>query len=229
MDQDRLTTFSSTNPTQQRIHHTIMAKSNKTKKNKESAPSDLNETSNVAVAEPNNETPAAEATDSAEDTKPQVPVIDLTKLSSAQLKALKDQLKEKSKEVVSERKQRFEVIDRMLQEKDEDGNFVHTTREIAEALAEARLTDTSAEDWHSEEIKKIQARKQFLEKKTDEKGELVYPEGTFGYKKSATGGGGLGFSASKVKIETILAFFKSDRVSELSEEQKAEIVAKLNA
>lgn len=203
-----------------------MAKGKKTK-NKESAPSDLNETSNVAVAE--SQTEAAPAAESAKDTKPQVPVIDLTKLSSSQLKALKDQLKEKSKEVVSERKQRFEIIDRMLQAKDDDGNFLHTTREIAEALAEARLADTSKEDWHSEEIKKIQARKQFLEKKTDEKGELVYPENTFGYKKSATGGGGLGFSASKVKLETIMAFFASDRVSELTDEQKATIAAKLNA
>lgn len=228
MDQDRLATFSSTNPTQQRIHNTIMATKTKGKKNKEQpAPSETTETSNVETFTPAEVAGADES--HAEDTKPQVPVIDLTKLNSAQLKALKDQLKEKSKEVVSERKQRFEIIDRMLQDKDEDGNFVHTTREIAEALAEARLADTSKEDWHSEEIKKIQARKQFLEKKTDEKGELVYPENTFGYKKSATGGGGLGFSASKVKLETIMAFFASDRVSELTEEQKATIAAKLNA
>jgi ribosomal protein L10 len=200
------------------------SKTSKGKNNKATKPSDENI---VDQSVEQNET-TSETTESVE-TKVQAPVLDLTKLSSAQLKALRDQLKEKSKETVNSRKQRFELIDKLLSEKDEDGNFLHTTREIAEALAEAQLTDTTQEDWHSEEIKKIQARKQFLEKKTDEKGELVHPEGTFGYKKTATGGGGLGFSASKVKLETILAFFKSDRVAELNDEQKAEIISKLNA
>ena len=152
----------------------------------------------------------------------------MANLSASQLKELREQLKEKSKESVSVRKERFEIIDTMLQDKDEDETFSHTTRDIADALNKANLADTSkGEDWYKEEIKKIQARKQFLEKKTDEKAELVHEKGTFGYKRTATGGGGKGLSASKVKLETIVAFFEAGRGSELTGAQVAIITAKL--
>jgi hypothetical protein len=201
-----------------------MAKSTKTKSAKAVKPSVSN-----SNPDPDPISGGEVAQNSPVETKEQVQVIDLANLSASQLKELREQLKEKSKESVSVRKERFEIIDSMLQVKDGD-EFVHTTREIADALNDANLADTSkGEDWYKEEIKKIQARKQFLEKKTDEKANLVYEAGTFGYKRTATGGGGKGLSASKVKLETIVAFFEADRGSELNGAQLAVITAKLKA
>jgi hypothetical protein len=119
-------------------------------------------------------------------------VIDITKLTPAQLKEIQKQLKEKSKEVRSRKDERFAIIDTMLKEKNEDtGEFRWTTSDILETLVKNDLVNTSMPDYRQVELKKIQARKQFLEKRRDEKGELIDPPDTYGYKPSEFRGFGL--------------------------------------
>jgi hypothetical protein len=141
------------------------------------------------------------------------PIVDINSLTPAQLAALQKQLKERKKETAGKSEERFAIVDKMLQEKDKDKNFVNTTRDICNALKTANLVDTTIPGWDTVEIKKIQARKQFLEKKTDEKGKLVYPEGTFGY-KPAEGGT---FAMSPVKVTTW--FQNKDNVAKLDADQ----------
>lgn len=164
-------------------------------------------------------------------TKPAENVLDVTQLTPAQLKALQKQLSEHKAAASSNREERNNVIYEMITEKDENGEFVNTTRDIAKTLADNGLCEfLTSENFDSEdmkeevqkEIRKIQARKQLLEKKTDEKGELVYPEGTFGYKSGGVGNSTL--SASKVKVETIVAFFTQGRATELTDEQSQAIL-----
>lgn len=180
--------------------------------------------------------PEQQDTSVSKETK-SVEVLDITKLTPKQLAELQKQLKEHKAEVKSQRDERNTIIVDMLQEKDGDGNFANTTRDIAFALTKAGLTefltvdnfeDESMKDEVEKEIRKVQAKKQHLEKLTDEKGELVYEEGTFGYKRSdRMGGGGAGgaLAGSKVKPDTVVAFFEAGRVGELTKEQKA-IIAK---
>lgn len=151
--------------------------------------------------------------------------LDITELTSDQLAAIQAQLKDQAKQKRQVRGKRMELIEAMLQAKDEDGAFIHTTRDIATELSkqglglmEQELQDKVLID---KELRKIQAKKQHLEKLTDEKGELVHPEGTFGYKSSG-GLGSVNMGAAKVKVETIVEFMKT-RASELSAEQVAEI------
>lgn len=149
--------------------------------------------------------------------------IDLAALTPAQLAALQKQLKEKSKEVAGKAEDRFKVIDAMLQEKDEDTKeFKHTTRDIMNALIkDGTVTAPTAAD-EQNHIKKIQARKQFLEKKRNEKGELVYPTGTYGYKAS----GGVGFMMTGAKITE---WFTDENVTKLTKEQIKSIIAALSS
>jgi hypothetical protein len=123
--------------------------------------------------------------------------IDLGKLTPEQLVSLQKQLKDKKKEKSSKKDERFMIIDTMLAEKEEgsDTEFRHTTRDILNTLVKNDLVDTTEPGFDTMEIKKIQARKQFLEKKTDEKGELVHAKGSFGYKAS---GGFAVMTAAKV-------------------------------
>jgi hypothetical protein len=141
-------------------------------------------------------------------------VIDITKLTPSQLAALQKQLKEKSKEVRSKKDERFNIIDTMLKEKDDAGNFKHTTRDILANLVQENLVDTTDPEYVQREIKKIQARKQHLEKLTNEQGELVHPEGTFGYKPSEH----VGFNLTPARV---VEFFKdAANVEKMSDEQK---------
>lgn len=150
--------------------------------------------------------------------------IDITKLTPEQLKALRSQLKEVKKQTTGKKDERFKIIDDMLKEKTEDGKgFKHSTRDILNVLVKEKLVDTTVPDYDSAEIKKIQARKQFLEKKTDEKGNLVYPKNTFGYRPSDHAG----FALKPSRITEWLA--DDDNVKLLSAEQKATIVKKLQA
>lgn len=146
--------------------------------------------------------------------------LDLAKLTPAQLSALQKQLKEKSKVVLGKKDERFAIIDRMLAEK-KDGQFVNTTRNILDALLAYNLVDTTPEDYDQIEIKKIQARKQHLEKKTDEKAQLVYPVGTFGYKASEGGA----FQLGAVRIVKWLN--TPENIKTLTPDDKASIIAAL--
>jgi len=148
--------------------------------------------------------------------------IDLSKLTPEQLASLQKQLKAKKKEKSGKKEERFHIIDTMLAEKEEGSDeFKHTTRDIMNALVKNDLVDTTEPDFDTVEIKKIQARKQFLEKKTDEKGNLVHPKGSFGYKAS---GGGFGvLTASRIATW----FSVPANVAQLTPTQTAAILAVL--
>lgn len=149
--------------------------------------------------------------------------LDISKLTPAQLAQLQKQLKEKKKAATGGKEgsvERFKIIDTMLQEK-KDGEFIYTTRDIANSLVSNNLVDTTDSDHITREIKKIQARKQFLEKKRNEKGELVHPENTFGYKASDH----VGFALGPDRVTKF--FVEEDGASKLSPEQKKKILAQL--
>jgi hypothetical protein len=148
--------------------------------------------------------------------------IDLAKLTPEQLQALQKQLKEKRKETVGKRDERFLIIDTMLKEKAEDGKgFRWTTRDICNRLAENNLVDQTEPKWDQNEIKKIQARKQHLEKLTNEKGALVHPKGTFGYKASAQG-----FNLTNTRI--VEWFGKDENIESLTGDQRTTILKALS-
>lgn len=163
--------------------------------------------------------------------------LDITKLSAAQIAALQKQLSERTKQSATQRTERAQIMKDMLGEKDDKGEFMHTTRDIARVLAKQGLCAIlTAENFASDdmkeevekEIRKVQAKKQSLEKATNEKGNLVHAAGSFGYKTSA-GGAGSALSATKVKPDTIVAFFTAERVGELTAEQVASIQKALKA
>lgn len=175
-------------------------------------------------------TKPAAATTTAKETKTVDTGIDLSKLTPEQLAALQKQLKAKKKETSGRKDERFAIIDTMLQEKvvkgeekdgQKAGEFKHTTRDILNKLVENDLVDKTVDKYDQVEIKKIQARKQFLEKKTDEKGKLVSPENTFGYRPSA----GAGFSLTPVRISEW--FTDAERVKSLTAEQRSKILTAL--
>ena len=154
--------------------------------------------------------------------QPSAPIIDLTRLTPEQIASLNKQLKERNKENRGKSKERFVIIDGMLEEKNDAGEFHWTTRDIYNKLVENNLAGTDEGD-DTLEIKKIQARKQFLEKSTDEKGKLVYPAGSFGYKKTEF----KGFQLGKV---TVLKFFKDDKkVATLTQDERNIIMESISA
>lgn len=142
--------------------------------------------------------------------------IDISKLSPDQLKGLRSQLKEQAKESSTTKDARFVIIDTMLTEKDEKGEFTHTTRDIINRCNDEGLLKKGFDD--QVEIKKVQARKQFLEKKTDEKGNLVKPAGTFGYKKAE---GAFGLTPTRI----VGWFDNPENVGKLSNEQMNKLQA----
>lgn len=150
--------------------------------------------------------------------------IDLSKLTPEQLRALQKQLKSNKSPALAEHKdERFNIIDTMLKEKNEDGSFKWTTRQIFERLEENDLTDKADADSGKNEIKKIQARKQFLEKKRDKQGNLVYTPNTFGYKPAEGGFGAL-------RVDTVTNWFSNvDNVNKLTPDQKKAIAVALAA
>lgn len=150
-------------------------------------------------------------------------VIDLSKLTAEQLIQLQKQLKAKKKEVSGKKDERFNIIDTMLAEKDEDsGEHKWTTRDIVTKLAENNLIDTTAPDYYKNEIKKVQARKQFLEKQTDKEGKLVAQPGTYGYKPSS-------FSGFSLGPEKVVEFFQDEnKVATLTGDQRNIILKALS-
>lgn len=160
---------------------------------------------------------ATESAGSDQKTKAVAPIqggVDISKLTPEQLLNLQKQLKARKAEKSGDKKERFAMIDSMLKVK-EDGEFKYTTRDILNNLIKNNLADPAAEA--SEEIKKIQARKQHLEKLTDEKGNLVHPKGTFGYKQAAVG--------FVMTPERIVAWFTKENVAKLNDAQRGSVRA----
>lgn len=159
-------------------------------------------------------------------------MIDITELTSEQLAAVQAQLKAQAKARKEQRGTRMDLIVQMLKDKDDNGAFKHTTRDIAMALHEAGvgLTESELEDKKEmeQEIRRIQAKKQQMEKARDKAGELIHPEGTFGYKPSHNFSSGTGMAAGKVRVETVMEFMRT-RFSELTEDQKIELGTILEA
>ena len=149
--------------------------------------------------------------------------LDLSKLTPEQLQSLQKQLKERKANTTGKTKERFLIIDTMLAEKDDKEGFKWTTRDIINKLAENNLVDQTVPKWDQIEIKKVQARKQHLEKLTDEKGKLVHPEGKFGYKASA----GVGFAMTPVTVSNWFA--KAENVAKLTGDQRNAIVKALGS
>lgn len=114
--------------------------------------------------------------------------INIATLTPEQLVALTQQLKAKAKQ---ERKANAgnrdawkSLVDSMLQEKDGTA-FKHTTADMLAALqAKSLVASNLTPDQRAEELKKIQTRKQKLEKMRNDDGTLKYAKGTFGYKAS---------------------------------------------
>ena len=152
--------------------------------------------------------------------------IDITQLTSEQLAAIQAQLKEAAKARKAERGSRMSIIEDMLRAKDEHGSFVYSTRDIAMALSEQGLglseDELEDKDAMAQEIRRIQAKKQHLERLTDKAGNLVHAEGTFGYKPSHNFSNGTAMAAGKVKAETVMEFIRT-RLHELELSQIQEI------
>lgn len=111
--------------------------------------------------------------------------VNISDLTVEQLAALKAQLKAQAKANGANLKERNAIIDRMLTEKD-GTEFRHTTADILAALQTAKIVEaTLAKVERAEWLKKIQTRKQLLEKQANEDGTPKYAKGTFGYKASA--------------------------------------------
>ena len=162
-------------------------------------------------------TPPSAASD--QKTKTVAPIqggVDISKLTAEQLLNLQKQLKARKSENKVGKKERFDLMDSMLSEKSEDtGEFRWTTRDIVTNLRKNNLCDPTSED--SEEIKKVQARKQHLEKKTDEKGHLVYAPGTYGYKAAAGG--------FIMTPDRIVAYLTPENVAKMTSGQRAAIAS----
>ena len=143
--------------------------------------------------------------------------IDISKLAPEALLSLQKQLKAQKKETSGKTSERFVIIDGMLKDKDEAGLFRWTTRDILGKLEENNLVDKTVPEYDKVEIKKIQARKQFLEKRRNEKGELIDAEGTYGYKASDRAP----FALTAVKVAEWFA--TPENVATLTSEQREKI------
>jgi hypothetical protein len=107
--------------------------------------------------------------------------INVSDLTPAQLKAIKAQLKAQAKANGAQLEERRTIIDAMLQEQDDTG-FKHTTADILAALQEAQLVETTlAKEDRAEWLKKIQTRKQDLEKKPEYAGKVGYKASGHGF------------------------------------------------
>lgn len=107
--------------------------------------------------------------------------IDLNALTPEQLLKLTKQLAERRKADKGDHKQWVIIVDAMLRERDGEG-FKYTTSDILAATVAKGIVPASAD--RPIQLKRIQTRKQLLEKQRDDKGNLVN-EGKVGYKASA--------------------------------------------
>lgn len=110
--------------------------------------------------------------------------ISLDQLTPEQIATLKSLVKTEAKAARPDRKTWNPIVDAMLQEREGDG-FRWTTAQILERLQQEKVVKPSlATPERESEIKKIQTRKQLLERKRDRDGKLLF---TVGYKPSANG------------------------------------------
>lgn len=119
--------------------------------------------------------------------------IDLSQLTPDQITKLAKQLKEARKADKVDHDSWVKIVDTALHEREGDG-FRWTTGDILSQLqAKGLAKPTLDTEQRQSEIKKIQTRKQLLEKKRDDKGNLVH---TVGYKASSNSFGPM--DASKI-------------------------------
>lgn len=119
--------------------------------------------------------------------------LDITKLTPVQLQALTKQMTAMRKAKSGDAGKRNKVIDAMLQEKN-GTEFKHTTGDILGKLQSENIVSKSlTSDERAGELKKIQTRKQLLDKKPEFKGKV-------GYKVSAAG-----FAVTLDRVLTFIA------------------------
>jgi hypothetical protein len=154
--------------------------------------------------------------------------VDITKLTKDQLTALRKQLATIAAARRDNCKIWHDTVKAMLTDKDEDGKFRNTTRDIWTLLHKDGLEDndpatTTDQKERDRVLKKIQAYKQKLEKETDEAGNLVHADGMFGYKATATA-----LTPKQYKAENVVAWFKNpENVNSLTSEDVSEIIESL--
>ena len=107
--------------------------------------------------------------------------INVSDLTTEQLKAIRTQLKAQAKQNGERLGERRAIIDAMLQDQDDTG-FMHTTADILAALQEAGLVSVTLDkDERAEWLKKVQTRKQDLEKKPEFAGKVGYKASSHGF------------------------------------------------
>jgi hypothetical protein len=113
--------------------------------------------------------------------KPAAPAFDLASLTAEQLAKLTKQLAEKRKADRGDHESWKTIVDTMLKEREGDG-FKHTTSDILAAVQAKAIVPTTCD--RPAQLKRIQTRKQQLERMRDDKGNLIW-DGKVGYKQSA--------------------------------------------
>lgn len=115
-------------------------------------------------------------------------ILDIASLTPDQLAKLQRQLKEHKKATAIDHESWVTIVDKMLHEKDETG-FRWTTADILSTVQNKGIVPPTIDaDRRAQEIKRIQTRKQLLEKKRDDKGNLMHD---VGYKPSTNAFGPL--------------------------------------
>jgi len=156
-------------------------------------------------------------------------MIDINKLSKAQLKDLNAQITAMAVGRKQDRAVWTSTVTEMLLEKDESGNHVHTTVDIWSILFRDGVETLNPVDVlpgkeRDSVLKKIQAYKQKLAKSTDKAtGNLIHPTGSLGYKATESSLTPRSYSPEKVTEW----FTNADNVAGISLEQKKAILASL--
>lgn len=152
--------------------------------------------------------------------------MNIAELTAEQLTAIQAQLKaqasERLKEQAKTKDARYAIVDSMLATKLEAGGFMYTTSDILLKLQEQKLVGELSKEDRAEYLKKIQTRKQNLEKLRDKTGTLVHAPGKFGYKPSA---GGFTINADRV-IDWLM---EDENVATLSAADRKAILKALKA
>jgi hypothetical protein len=131
--------------------------------------------------------------------------ISLSQLTPEQIAELRKQMKAEQKQRSGDRESWNKLVDKMLQERT-GTEFNHSTGDILAALQADKIVsgNITGKD-RAAEIKRIQTRKQLLEKKVGEDGKPLY---TVGYKPSANG--------FLMSLDRVIAWAKTASRTELS-------------
>jgi len=155
-------------------------------------------------------------------------MIDINKLSKAQLKNLNAQITALAADRKQDRAVWTSTVKDMLLEKDESGSHVHTTVDIwgvlfKDGVETLNPVDVPPGKQRDSVLKKIQAYKQSLSKATNKEGVLLHPEGSLGYKATESS-----LTPRSYSPEKVAEWFKNaENVAGLSSEQKKAILASL--